>query len=88
MDSDGTASAESVIREYITREVVARPGLPPVENDTKLIESGILDSLSVLNLVLFLEKKFGVKVAPEDIVQENFETVERIIKYLRDKGSS
>jgi acyl carrier protein len=73
---------ESVINEYISRELVSQPELLPLKNDTSLLESGILDSLSVLKLVLFLEGQFGVVVAAEDLIPENFETVEAICMYL------
>lgn len=82
--SDDPLSA-STIKDYITREVAPNPELLPIKDDTRLIESGILDSLSILKLVLFLEEKFGVKVAPGDVTQENFETVDLICRYLRTK---
>lgn len=73
---------KSVINEYISRELVDKPELLPLKHDTPLLESGILDSLSVLKLVLFLEEQFGVVVAPEDLIPENFETVDAICAYL------
>ena len=73
---------ESVINDYISRELVSKPELLPLKNDTPLLETGILDSLSVLKLVLFLEQQFGIVVAPEELIPENFETVEAICTYL------
>jgi acyl carrier protein len=61
------------------------PELLPIRKDTKLIESGILDSLTMLKLVTFLEEKFGVKVDPEDVVRENFETVAMILNFMDEK---
>lgn len=74
---------ESVIKEYISRELVSQPELLPLKNDSSLLVPGILDSLSVLQLVLFLEEQFGVVVAAEDLIPENFETVEAICEFLR-----
>lgn len=74
---------ESIINDYICRELVSRPEQLPLQNDTQLLESAILDSLSLLKLVLFLEEQFGVVVAPEDLIPENFETVNAICNYLR-----
>ena len=78
-------AVESLLLDYISREGTVKPDMLPIGKYTKLIESGILDSLSVLNLVVFLEDKFGIKIAPEDIVQENFETVGAIRRYLDTK---
>jgi len=74
---------ESVVNDYISRELVSKPELLPLKNDTLLLEAGILDSLSVLRLVLFLEQQFSIVVAPEELIPENFETVEAICAYLR-----
>lgn len=74
---------ESIINAYISRELVSRPEQLPLQNDTQLLESAILDSLSLLKLVLFLEEQFGVVVAPDDLIPKNFETVDAICAYLR-----
>jgi acyl carrier protein len=74
---------ESVINTYISRELVGKPELLPLKDDSSLLESGILDSLSVLKLVLFLEQQFGIVVAPEELIPENFETVDAICAYIR-----
>jgi acyl carrier protein len=74
---------ESVINDYISHKLVEKPGQLPLKNDMPLLESGILDSLSVLKLVLFLEERFGIVVAAEELIPENFETVEAICAYLR-----
>ncbi len=74
---------ESAINEYISRELVSNPELLPLENDSPLLLSGILDSLSVLKLVLFFHQRFGIIVAPDDVLPEHFETIEAICKYLR-----
>jgi len=74
---------ESVINDYISHKLVEKPEQLPLKNDMPLLESGILDSLSVLKLVLFLEERFGIVVAPDELIPENFETVEAICAYLR-----
>jgi len=76
---------ESLINAYIIRELVSKPKSLPLKNDTLLFESGILDSLSLLKLVLFLEQQFGVKVPPEDMVPENFKSIDAICTYFRSK---
>jgi acyl carrier protein len=74
---------ESIINEYLTRELVNQPELLPLKHDTPLLKTGLLDSLSVLKLALFLEEEFGVVVDPKDLVPEHFETVDAICAYLR-----
>jgi len=74
---------ETVINEYISREVVQNPALLPLANGTSLVESGILDSLSLLRLVVFLEERFGMSMGDADLLPENFDSVNAICAYLR-----
>ena len=80
--------SESLVNDYISREIITKPELLPLNNGTKLLESGIIDSLSLLKLVLFLEQKFGVVVGAEELVPENFQTVSTICSFLRTKNKS
>ena len=60
----------------------------PIKPDTKLIESGILDSLSILRLTIFIEEKLGVKVDADEVVRENFDTIDAICRFVREKKSA
>ncbi len=74
---------ETVINDYISRELVQDPALLPLADDTSLLESGILDSLSLLRLVVFLEERFGITMGDADLLPENFASVNTICAYLR-----
>ncbi|HET9093606.1 MAG TPA: acyl carrier protein [Solirubrobacteraceae bacterium] len=76
---------DTVIRDYIARELVRDPSLLPIENSTPLLDSGILDSLSLLRLVVYLQDQFGVTVGDLDVVPEHFATVDAICDYLRSR---
>jgi acyl carrier protein len=73
---------ESIINAFISRELVSKPELLPLHHDSPLLPSGILDSLSVLKLVLFLEDQFGILIPAEDLIPAHFETVDAICAYL------
>jgi acyl carrier protein len=74
---------ETVISHFISQELVRDPALPPLTGETSLIESGILDSLSLLQLVVFLEERFGISVGDADLLPENFANLNAICAYLR-----
>jgi acyl carrier protein len=74
---------ESVVNDYISREIVQDPALLPLSNDASLLEGGILDSLSLLRLVVFLERQFNITVGESDLLPENFGNVNTICTYLR-----
>ena len=74
---------ETVINDYISREIVPDAALLPLANDTSLLDSGIIDSLSLVRLVVFLEERFGITIGDTDLHPENFDSVNAICAYLR-----
>ena len=76
------------IHAYISDELVLKREKLPLESDTKLLESGILNSLSLLKLVFFLEENFGVTIDPEELIPENFETIAAICNFVGAKKRS
>jgi acyl carrier protein len=76
---------ETVINDYITRELIHDRALMPLADDTSLLETGILDSLSLLRLVVYLEERFGIAVGDTDLLPENFSSVNAICAYIRER---
>ena len=74
---------ENIINDYISREFVQDPANLPLSNDASLLDGGILDSLSLLRLVVFLEERFGITVGEADLIPRNFASVNTICAYLR-----
>jgi acyl carrier protein len=77
---------EALINDYISREFVQDPALLPLENTTSLLETGIVDSLGLLRLVIFIQERFGITVDDEDLVPEHFDSVDAICAYLRSQA--
>lgn len=61
-------------------------GINDIENDTDLFKGGYVNSLFALEVVMFLEKEFKIKIKNKDITEKNFKTVnsmaEVVEKYL------
>lgn len=72
------------IMTYIKEEIAFMP-LESIDVHEDLLGSGIVDSLGMMKLVVFLEKEFQVKIAPEDMTVENFDTIHHISEYLSKK---
>ena len=54
----------------------------PKNVDVDLLDGGYIDSFDVVNIIADLENAFDIEIAPEDIVPENFRTVEQIAKLI------
>ena len=77
---------EAVINDYISRELVQDASLLPLGNATSLLDTGVLDSLSLLRLVVFIQERFGITVDDVDLVPEHFDSVDAICAYLRSRA--
>jgi len=65
-----------ILRQYPR----ARQG--QLNRTTPLLESGILDSLGILELVGYMEQHYKIVVSDEDLIPENFESIDRIASYI------
>lgn len=74
-------SAEDRIAAFVSSLALGEQGTP-IAPDASLLDSGLIDSTGIIEVVSFLEAEYGIEVADEDIVPENFETVRRIAAYI------
>jgi acyl carrier protein len=73
---------KAALADYIRKEVIRNRNANLDENED-LLSAGILDSLGILQLVAFISDAFGVDVPDEDVVYENFHSLQSIANYLK-----
>lgn len=56
-----------------------------VGDDTSFLGEGIVDSTGVVELVLFVEETFGIQVDDDEIVPDNFDTINNLAAYIEQK---
>jgi acyl carrier protein len=59
-----------------------------IQDSDPLLESGVLDSLGVLDLVSFVEQEYSVHVADDELTPENFQTIDRIAAFVESKSGT
>jgi len=75
----------STIASFIADELLTGKGIDKVGPDESLIDSGVLDSLALVRLISFLEERFGVTVRDDEVIPENFQTIQAIEAYIGGK---
>ncbi len=75
------------IRTFILEKypIARKNGL---NESSPLLESGILDSLGVLDLVSFVEQEFGIMVSDDELAPENFQNIERLVAFVCTKRAT
>ena len=76
---------ESAVRQFVVDKFMFGEGADKLSNDTSFLESGLIDSTGVLELVMFLEEKFRVKVADDEMLPENLDSVSAIAAFVSRK---
>jgi acyl carrier protein len=71
-------NTREIVHNFITSEMIQRSLEVPLGNDEQLVESGIIDSMGVMTLLSFLEDKFSIQIAGEDLMPENFSSINTI----------
>lgn len=75
------ADVQAVIRDYIVREILNGQDRG-LDESSPLLEWGILESLSMVSLVSFLEQRFGVKLDTPDYMPDNFTDLRAISRLV------
>ena len=70
---------EDVILDYIRKEYLDEDDDLELDANTPLISGGIVDSFSMVSLLRFLERKYGVSIPDAEATPEAFDTVTAII---------
>jgi acyl carrier protein len=77
-------STQEQIREFVM-PMAEKMDVRSFSDQESLTDAGIIDSLAVFRLVSFLEQTFSVSIADEDIVIENFDSIDKINRLLMSK---
>lgn len=73
------------VRAFILQEILPGEDASELNESTPLITTGIIDSIAVLKLVMFLEERFKISLAPHETSPEYMNTLGRIAELARAK---
>lgn len=77
---------ESEVGSAIMAFLRERFGLEPTSAEANLIEEGILDSMMFVDLVMFIEERYGVVAELDDLEIDNFATVACIARFVAERA--
>lgn len=80
----GNAEIEGEIRAFLSRNFPLYNG-NKVDREQSLVESGVIDSMGILELVEFVEGNFDLRIPEEELLPENLDSLANITRYLEGK---
>jgi acyl carrier protein len=76
---------ERQVRDFIGDNFILAGDAASLPGDASLTQAGVLDSMGVLELIMFIEERFGVRVPDEDALPEHLDAVDRIVRYVEGR---
>ena len=59
-----------------------------LKDDDSFMETGIVDSTGILELVRFLESTYEIKIADEELIPDNLDSIHKIVSFVQSKKLS
>ena len=78
---------ETMIRDFIINELQFEGRPDELTGDYPLLEKEVIDSIGIFRIVGFIEDRFGVEVDDEDLVPDNFASIDAITAYVESARS-
>jgi len=72
------------VREFIVENFLFGDG-QQLQDDTSFMESGIIDSTGILELITFLEEKYEIKIEDDELIPENLDNLQNVARFIDRK---
>lgn len=80
-----TATIEADVRAFIVENFLfGDASLAPSAEDS-LLQGGVIDSTGVLELIFFIEERFGIDIADSEMIPDNLDSIARIVRFVTAK---
>lgn len=76
---------EETIKDYILKDIVKDGTVSGLAANDNLIDSGVINSLGIMKIVNFLESTYKISISDDEILLDNFESLEAISKFVESK---
>jgi acyl carrier protein len=78
---------ETKIRQFIVQNLYFSED-NSLSDDASFLDTGVVDSMGVMELATFVESEFGVSVEPQEVVVTNFGSIRQLADFVRRKLGS
>lgn len=77
---------KDILRQFINENFLFGLQGQTFSDDDSLLEKRIIDSTGVLELIAFLDATFGVKVQDDELLPENLDSINRLVRFIEKKS--
>ncbi len=76
---------ERELRQFVVENFLYGENEEEFSNDDSFLEKGLVDSMGILTLVSHVQEKYGISIADQELIPENWDTVRRIAEFVHSK---
>ncbi len=79
------ASIDKGIRNFLSEIFIVSDDPMELDGSVSLTDSGVIDSMGVLELVMYLEETYDMQISEVEMTPENLDTIDNAVRFVRSK---
>ena len=76
---------KSIIRQYILGNLLFTEDESVLQDNDSFLDGGIIDSTGVMEIILFIEDTFSIKVNDDEMLPGNLDSVDKLVTFVKRK---
>jgi acyl carrier protein len=80
-----TVTVKEKVNQYVIEHTFADK--QKIQNDSLIFKEGFFDSMGFISLITFIEEEFSIRINDDELIEENFESINAISSYIVKKTS-
>ena len=80
-----TAGNQKKVRAFVVENLLLGEEENDFSDSQSFLESGLIDSTGILEVIAFLEEEYEITIADEEMVPDNLESVDNIVAFLQTR---
>jgi len=88
MSESTSTDIENRVRRFIAENLLFSKNGYPHSDETSFLETGVVDSMGIMELVMFIEENFSINIEDHEVIPDNFDSVCKVGSYIRQKMTS
>ena len=75
----------NLLKTYIAENILFSDNGYPYQEQDSFLENGIVDSINILEIVMFIEERFDFTIDDSELVPENFDSIKKLSVFIKKK---
>jgi len=80
-----SVNTEDLLRNYILENYLFTDDQSKLNNEDSFLDSGMLDSMGILELIYFLDEELSIKVLPNEMIPSNLDSINNLLAFIEKK---